>query len=366
MADDKESKTEEPTSKKLSDARDKGEYVSSQEVRHVTTLIALLFMMWGMVGNLSNELRVILGNYLGNVHNIASGGSGILQAMNELVINVFYIIIFPLSVILIAGLVATRIQHQIKLNPKKVKVDISKLSLISGIKKVISVKQLIELVKSIFKLIIIGTVVLIVILPELKNLEIMPTVPILNSMALMVDVLFKIIFGILLAVIAITALDYIYKHREYMQKMRMTKQEIKDENKQAQGDPKIKAKLAQIRFDKARARMMQAVPEADVVITNPTHYAIALEYKHETMEVPVLLAKGVDAVALRIREVAEEHNIAIMENAPLARALYATVELGEEIPPDHYKVVAEIIGHVLKLKQVGIIPASRAGLEHTR
>lgn len=360
MADDKDSKTEEPTGKKLSDARDKGEYVSSQEMRHVITLITLLFLIWGMAENSSHDLRVTLGNYLGNVHNIPSGGSGILQAMNELIINVFYIIIFPLMAFLIAGLVATRIQHQIKLTPDKIKLDISKLSLMKGAKKVISVNQLIELIKSVFKLIIIGSVVLIVVWPELKNLEIMPSVPLSSSLALLLDVLFKIIFGVLLAVIAITALDYIHKHREYMQKMRMTKQEVKDENKQAQGDPKIKAKLAQIRFDKARARMMQAVPEADVVITNPTHYAIALEYKHETMEVPVLLAKGVDAVALRIREVAEEHNIAIMENAPLARALYATVELGEEIPPDHYKVVAEIIGHVLKLKQVGIVPASRA------
>ncbi len=358
MADDKDSKTEEPTPKKISDAHEKGDYASSQELRHVLALIALLFLIWAVAESSSRDLRVLLGTYLGNIHNISSDGGGILQAMSELVANVFYIIIFPLSCFLVAGIMATRLQHQIKLTPKKIKIDISKLSLAKGIKKVISVSQILELVKSIFKLIIIGSVVLIVVWPEFKNLETMPGVPISSSMVLLLDLLFKIIFGILLAVIAITILDYVHKHKEYMKKLRMTKQEVKDEYKQAQGDPKIKAKLAQIRFDKARARMMQAVPEADVIITNPTHYAIALEYKHETMDVPVLLAKGVDATAMRIREVAEEHKIAIIENAPLARALYATVELGEEIPPDHYKVVAEIIGHVLKLKKAGIVPAA--------
>ena len=358
MSDDQDSKTEEPTSKKLSDAHEKGEYASSQEMRHVFALITLLFLIWGSVDSTSHNLKVTLGTFFGNIHNISSDGNGILQAMSELTTNIFYIIIFPMTCFLIAGLVSTRIQHEIKIKPTKIKFDIKKLSIIKGAKKMFSVNSVMELLKSVFKLIVIGSVVLIVVWPELRNLEVMPTVPIASSIDLMLDLLFKIIFGILLAVIAITAIDYIQKHREYMKKLRMTKQEVKDEYKQAQGDPKIKAKLAQIRFDKARARMMQAIPEADVVITNPTHYAIALEYKHETMEVPILLAKGIDAVAMRIREVAEEHNIAIIENAPLARALYATVELGEEIPPDHYKVVAEIIGHVLKLKSAGIIPAS--------
>lgn len=362
MADDKDSKTEEPTSKKIEDAHKKGDYASSQEMRHVFALITLLFLIWGLAEPVSHDLRVVLGNYLGNVHNISSDGSGILQAMSELTVNVFKIIIFPLTCFLIAGIMATRVQHEIKLTPDKIAFKLNKLSLVKGAKKIISANSIMELVKSIFKLIIIASVVLIVVWPELRNLEIMPSVPIASSVAFMLDILFKIIFGVLLAVIAITVLDYVQKHKEYMKKLRMTKQEVKDEYKQAQGDPKIKAKLAQIRFDKARARMMQAVPEADVIITNPTHYAIALEYKHETMEVPVLLAKGVDATAMRIREVAEEYNIAIIENAPLARALYATVELGEEIPPDHYKVVAEIIGHVLKLKKAGIVPATQANM----
>lgn len=359
MADkDDSEKTEEPTSKKLEDARKKGDYISSQEVRHVFALITLLFLIWGLAESSGREMNLTLGNYLGNIHNIPSGGGGILQVMSALVGEIFSIIIFPLSCFLVAGILATRVQHEIKLNPEKVKMDLTKLSLKKGAKKVISVTQVVELIKSLFKLIVIGGVVLLVVWPELKELEVMAGVPIASAMALFLDILFKIVFGVLLAVIAMTIFDYIYKHKEYMKKMRMTKQEVKDEFKQSQGDPKIKAKLAQIRFEKARARMMQAVPEADVVITNPTHYAIALEYKHETMEVPVLLAKGVDSVALRIRDLAEDNDIAIIENAPLARALYATVELGEEIPPDHYKAVAEIIGHVLKLKKAGIIPTA--------
>lgn len=360
MADDDQEKTEEPTGKKLSDARDKGEYASSQEVRHVFAFIMLLFLLWGMAATLSGELKVTLGTYLSNIHDIPSGGPGILNAMRELVTNVFYIVLFPWVALMLAGLAAQRVQHQFKLVPDKVKIDITKLSLLKGFKKVFSVDQVLELVKAVLKLIFVSAVVVMVIYPEAKSLEIMPTVPIARSMEFLIEILFKIIFGVLMAVIVITAIDYVQKHKAYIKKMRMTKQEVKDEYKQTQGDPQIKAKLAQIRFDKARARMMQAVPEADVVITNPTHYAVALEYKHDTMEVPVLLAKGADNVALRIRDIAEENNIPIMENPPIARALFATVELGDEIPPDHYKAVAEIISHILKLKRAGIIPTGQS------
>ena len=149
----------------------------------------------------------------------------------------------------------------------------------------------------------------------------------------------------------VALIDVVYQRNEHTKKMRMTKQEVKDEYKQTEGDPMIKGKLRQLRSEKARQRMMQAVPQADVVITNPTHYSIALKYDPDTMEAPLCLAKGVDEVALRIREVAKEHEIVLYENVPLARALYDTVEIDETIPQEHFKAVAEAISYVFKLRK---------------
>lgn len=160
----------------------------------------------------------------------------------------------------------------------------------------------------------------------------------------------RLMVGILVVLLVIAVIDLLYQRFEHYKRMRMTKQELKDEYKQTEGDPHIKARLRQLRTERARQRMIQAVPRADVVITNPTHYSIALEYKPETMEAPVCIAKGLDNVALRIREVAKEHNIVLFENPPLARVLYDTVDIDETIPSEHYKAVAEVISYVFKLR----------------
>ena len=148
----------------------------------------------------------------------------------------------------------------------------------------------------------------------------------------------------------IAAIDFLYQKQQHIKKLRMSKQELKEEFKQSEGDPMIKARLRQIRMERARRRMMAAVPEADVVITNPTHYAVALKYESNEMEAPMLTAKGVDSVAMRIREVAKEHDVPIVENPPLSRALYEGVDLDQQVPPEHYKAVAEIIGYIMRLK----------------
>jgi len=148
----------------------------------------------------------------------------------------------------------------------------------------------------------------------------------------------------------IAALDFMYQRYNQYKNLRMTKQEVKDEHKQSEGDPHVKARIRRLRQERAQQRMMAAVPEADVVITNPTHYAVALEYKMETMPAPRLVAKGVDSLAQRIRETAEEHEVPLVENPPLARALYAAIELDEEIPAEYYQAVAEVIGYVMRLK----------------
>ncbi|MHA1114018.1 MAG: EscU/YscU/HrcU family type III secretion system export apparatus switch protein, partial [Alphaproteobacteria bacterium] len=164
-----------------------------------------------------------------------------------------------------------------------------------------------------------------------------------------------------LAVVSvIAALDYLYQRYEFTKSMRMSRQDLKDELKQTEGDPHVKARLRQIRMERARRRMMAAVPDADVVITNPTHFAVALVYDTETMAAPRLTAKGADRIALRIREVAEDNEVPIVENPPLARALYAGVDLDAEVPPEHYKAVAEVIGYIMRLR--GELPPATQGL----
>jgi flagellar biosynthetic protein FlhB len=152
------------------------------------------------------------------------------------------------------------------------------------------------------------------------------------------------------ALLVVAAGDYGYQRWSFMKKMRMTKQEVRDEHKQMEGDPMIKARMRSMRRERARQRMMAAVPKSTVVVTNPTHYAVALKYEMDTMDAPILVAKGVELVALRIREIAQENDVPIVENPPLARALYATVELEQEVPQEHYKAVAEVIGYVMRLK----------------
>ena len=159
-----------------------------------------------------------------------------------------------------------------------------------------------------------------------------------------------LIFTVVIAVLVIAVADYAYQKYTHLKKLRMTKQEVKEEYKQTEGDPLVKSRIRQIRNERARRRMMDNVPKADVVIVNPTHYAVALEYKMEKMDAPVVVAKGLDNIALRIREIAEEHDIPIVENPPLARALFASVELDHTIPEEHFKAVAEVIGYVMQLK----------------
>jgi flagellar biosynthetic protein FlhB len=156
--------------------------------------------------------------------------------------------------------------------------------------------------------------------------------------------------GTVAVMTVVAALDYAFQRRSFIKQMRMTKQEVRDEHKQAEGDPQIKARIRRLRMERAQKRMMAAVPEADVVITNPTHFAVALAYEMETMSAPRLVAKGADVLAQRIREIAEENQVPLVENPPLARALYASVELDQEIPPEHYQAVAQVIGYVMRLK----------------
>jgi flagellar biosynthetic protein FlhB len=200
------------------------------------------------------------------------------------------------------------------------------------------------------KLGIVGTVVLISVAPMLNNVELLPAFELLHTLDQIQEIAIVILVVSVMIMTVIASLDYAYQKWDHKNKLKMTKQEVKDERKQQDGDPKIKQRIASLRMERARERMMQAVEKADVVITNPTHYAIALKYDMDIMPAPILVGKGVDSLAARIREIAEENDIPVVENPPLARALYAGVEIDDEIPTEHYHAVAEVIGYVYRLK----------------
>lgn len=207
-----------------------------------------------------------------------------------------------------------------------------------------------EFVKGILKIGIIGAIGVIILKPFYGGIDHMigmPTPAVMDELSMLV---LKLMSGILVVLLVVAVIDLVYQRYEHHKKMMMTKQELKDEYKQTEGDPHVRAKLRQLRQEKASARMMQAVPSADVIITNPTHYSLALKYDPEEMDAPVLVAKGIDELAMRIRESAKEHDIPLYENKPLARVLYDTVEVDQIIPPEHYQAVAEVISYIFKLK----------------
>jgi flagellar biosynthetic protein FlhB len=212
-------------------------------------------------------------------------------------------------------------------------------------------KSIVEFGKGLLKLAIVGAIALMVVWPEFSGLEQLPSYSMPDLLHFTGHVAGKLMIATLSIVTLIAAADLFYQRFSHMKSMRMSKQEVRDEHKQSDGDPMIKGRLRQLRMERSRKRMMAAVPKATVIVTNPTHYSIALKYEHGSMEAPILVAKGVDEVAFRIRELAKKHDIPIVENPPLARALFASVEIDRPIPAEHYKAVAEIIGYVMKLKR---------------
>jgi|AGTN01.2.fsa_nt_gi flagellar biosynthetic protein FlhB len=351
MAEDSDDKTEQPTGKKLDKAREEGNIAQTQEGRILASLIAGLILIGMLAPGMGTRLLLLLEPFIERPHTIAVDEGALRHLSIDLGLAVAKIMAVPLALVVVLGLGVAMIQAKgILWVPKKIMPDLKKISPMSGIKRVVSLNQLMELVKALVKLGVVGGLLFWIVwrhLPELQNLA---TISLLDLMRYIQDQVYWLIFATILIVAALTIGDYLFQHWRWMEKMKMTKQEVKDEHKQAEGDPQVKGRIRSLRMARARKRMMAAVPKADVVVTNPTHFAVALKYDPETMNAPSLVAKGADLIAKRIRDLATENDVPIVENPPLARALYASVELDQEIPPEHYKTVAEIIGYVMRLK----------------
>ncbi|MBX9635512.1 MAG: flagellar biosynthesis protein FlhB [Magnetospirillum sp.] len=344
-------KTEEPTSKKLSTARQDGSVAQTPEGRILASLLAGLIIIGMLAPGMARDFMALLEPFIERPHTMALDINALTGLLTNMAIASGKIMAVPLSLVVVIALVISATQTKgFMWIPKKLAPDFSKMNPLTGVKRLFSVNQLVELLKALIKLTLIGGLLFWIIWRHLGELQNLATVELLDLLAYIHDQVYWLIFATVLVVAALAIGDYLYQHWRWMEKMKMSKQEVKDEHKQADGDPQVKARIRSIRMQRARKRMMAAVPHADVVVTNPTHFAVALKYDTETMNAPTLVAKGADLMAKRIRELAADNDVPVVENPPLARALYAAVELDQEVPPEHYKTVAEVIGYVMRLK----------------
>ena len=246
--------------------------------------------------------------------------------------------------------VGSLVQHRLVWSAEALIPKLSKISPAAGLGRLFSKQALANFVKGLLKLLLIGAIMTALLWPQRARLESLVAVDPLAVLTIAQSLSLDLLGAVVAVLALIAAADYLFQYRQWYERQKMSQRELKEEFKQSEGDPAIKAKIRQIRQSKMKKRMMAAVPKAAVVITNPTHFAVALQYERG-MNAPVCVAKGVDALAKKIREVAGEHGVPIVENAPLARALHATVEIDEEVPPEHYQAVAEVIGYVLRLNR---------------
>ena len=270
--------------------------------------------------------------------------------MSKLAIEVIAAAAIPLLLLALAAIVGNLVQHRLVWSTEALKPKLSKISPVAGLKRLFSKQALVNFAKGLAKLALIGTIIKLLLWHQRYRLDGLVTtdpaaiLPLAQTLSLEM-------LGTIVAVLALIAsADYLFQYRQWFERQKMSMRELREEFKQTEGNPAIKAKIREIRQTRMRKRMMAALPTASVVITNPTHFAVALRYERG-MNAPVCVAKGVDALARRIREVATEHSIPVVENPPLARALHGTVEIDQEIPPEHYQAVAEVIGYVMRLNR---------------
>lgn len=354
MSEDNENddsqKTEEPTSRKLEEARKRGQVVQSREVTNWLMLFAITLIIIMMGPSIMANLRDILKAYLAQSYSLPTDATGLRGVVSDLFLRVFQQLALPLIGLMIIGIAASYAQTGPILTSETMKPQLSKISLRKGFGRLFSMKSIVEFIKGLAKMIVVSFAIYVAVSPYFVGVEHFAGQEIPLALEDMETMFLKMMIAALIVLFAIAVGDYLYQRHEFMKNMRMSKQEMKEEFKQTEGDPLVKSKLRQLREQKARQRMMAAVPTADVVITNPTHFAVALKYDAKEMAAPVLVAKGVDAVAERIKDVARESKVTIVENAPLARALHDSMEIDQVIPAEHFKAVAEVISYVFKLK----------------
>lgn len=343
-------KTEKPTPKKREETRKKGEVAKSKELSSVAVLFSGLFAM-GIYGTfMLSKIQELMKSLFSNPTINDLSIHGIMEFSQNLIIS-FVVILSPLlAAVFIGAILSNVMQVGFMVSGELIKPKFSKLNPFKGLKRLVSMQSVMELLKSILKLLIVGVTAYLTINHEMDNVSMLGELELGSIFYYISATFFKILLRCSTAIILLAAIDYAFQRWEFEKRIKMSKQEIKDEYKKTEGDPQVKSRIRGIQMEMARKRMMQAVPDADVVVTNPTHFAVAIKYDSLNMNAPKVLAKGAGEIAGKIKSLAAKHNIPVVENKELARNLYKLVEIGKEIPADLYQAVAEVLAYIYKLK----------------
>ncbi len=346
---EKDDKTEEPTARRLEQAREKGDIIYSAEVGAALSLIASTAIVAFMAGPIVSQMANSFIAFLAMPNQLSPEPSSLTAIFGSVLLKLMMIFALVALALVAAGIAARYVQDRPTFTGERLTPKISKLNPLEGVKRVFGKQAVSSFLKSLAKLVLVGAVLGWVLWPHdatIDNLSLLDPAALLPFIK---DRVVTMMLALACAAAVLAGIDYVFTRQSYMERMKMSRRELKEEMRQQDGDPMVKAKLRQIRMERSRRRMLSNVPNASVVITNPTHYAVALRYEPGETGAPVCLAMGVDAVAQRIREVANEHDIPIVEDPPLARALFATAEIDQPIPKEHYEAVAKVIGFVMRL-----------------
>ncbi len=349
-------KTEEPTAKKLEDTRKEGKVAKSKEIGNAATLLTLFVMLRIMYAGFGTGFLNLMRYVYGKFPAVTANPDGFipLNTLDALFATSVVEILKMLVPLMLASFavvfVVNLLQVKWKITTKPLEPKFSKLNPLNGFSRLFSPQTLMEVVKSFMKIALISYVVYSYLKDRINEILLLYDLPLMGAISLISRIVVDVGLRIAAFYIIIAAADYVWEKYRFKEDVKMTKQEVKDEYKNTEGDPQIKGQQRRRMQEASRRRMMQALPEADVVITNPTHYAVALKYDQNVTDAPFVVAKGADFLAQKIKETAREHEIEIVENKPLARTLYANVEIGESVPPELYQAVAEILAYVYHLK----------------
>jgi flagellar biosynthetic protein FlhB len=347
---DDSQKTEDPTGRKLQEARDQGQVAKSQEVNNVLMILALTLAVVVFGGGMARDIVNMSLPFI-ETPDMVPTDIGHLTTMGWKLLGMILLAgAAPLVIALFAAFGAGYLQFGLILSSEGLMPSLEKISPLAGLKRIFSMRSFSDFLKGLLKIVVVGAIVYVVVTPSVGDLHKLIGMEVGQLLGVIADLLKRLLFTVFAAMVVIALADVLYQRYEHIKGLRMSRQEIKDEMRESEGDPMIKGRLRQLRMERARKRMMAEVPKADVVVTNPTHYAVALKYDAQ-MASPKVVAKGVDKVAQKIREIAAENDVPVVENPPLARGLYAAVDIDQEITPEFYKAVAEVIGYIYRMKR---------------
>lgn len=348
---DKSQKTEEPTPHKLEQAFEKGQVALSKEINHWFILAGCTAIITLVLPYTMRTLKNIMLPFIASPHLLTQDFTSLHRLGDDIIIKVGFVLAIPFGIMIFAAISAGIIQTKMAITWNAVMPKMEKISPFKGFKRIFSVKSFVEFVKGIFKLILVSLSIYFILRQKFADLTSWICLQPISFLSISSHLIVLILTVILSILFLIAVLDFLYQKFEFIKNLKMTPEEVKKESKELDGDPLIKQRFRRIREARMQQNLMSSIPQATAIITNPTHYAVAIQYDEETMHAPIVIAKGQDYLALKIREIATANKIPIFEDPPLARLLFSTVELNQEILTDHYEAVAKIIQLVMKMKK---------------